>query len=70
MEWISVKDRLPDNWETVLALCKDGGMFVGRYTPFGHWEIWTAMKSTRIVKRTVTHWMPLPELPMLKGGDK
>ena len=63
MEWISVNDRLPDNWETVLVLCKDGGMFVGRYTPFKHWEIWTAMKSTRIVKRTVTHWMPLPELP-------
>lgn len=63
MEWISVNDRLPDNWKTVLALCKDGGMFVGIHTPFERWEILTAMKSTRIVKRTVTHWMPLPELP-------
>ena len=62
-EWINVNDRLPQNFETVLALCKDDGMFVGRYTSWGHWEIWTAMKSTKIVKRTVTHWMILPELP-------
>lgn len=62
-EWISVEDRLPENMDTVLALCKDGGMFVGRYMSWGQWEIWTAMKSTRIVRRTVTHWMPLPAPP-------
>lgn len=62
-EWINVKDKLPNNFETVLAFCKDGGMFVGRHTPWDRWQIWTAMKSTRIVSRTVTHWMPLPESP-------
>lgn len=62
-EWISVEDRLPKDAETVLAFCKDGGMFVGRHMSWGHWEIWTAMKSTRIVRRTVTYWMPLPEPP-------
>ncbi len=61
--WISVKDRLPKDFETVLAFCKDGGMFVGRRTSWDRWEIWTAMKSTRIVSRTVTHWQPLPESP-------
>jgi hypothetical protein len=65
-EWISVKDRLPENAETVLALCKDGGMFVGRHTSWGRWEIWTAMKSTRVVSRTVTHWMLLPAPPTEK----
>lgn len=62
-EWISVKDRLPGNFETVLALRKDGAMFVGRYTPWQHWEIWTARKSTKVITITVTHWMPLPEPP-------
>lgn len=62
-EWISVKDKLPENFETVLALCKDGDMFVGRHTSWQQWQIWTAKKSTKIVQRTVTHWMPLPEPP-------
>lgn len=61
--WISVKDRLPEGTETVLAHCKDGGMFVGQHMYFGQWEIWTAMKSTKIVRRIVTNWMPLPEPP-------
>ena len=68
-EWISVEDKLPEDLETVLALCKDGGMFVGRYARYiscGKWEIWTAMKSTRTVSRRVTHWMPLPPPPTEK----
>ena len=67
-EWISVKDRLPEDFKTVLALCKDGGMFVGRHTSWHRWEIFTAMKSTRVVSRTVTHWMPLPASPTEKEG--
>ena len=65
-EWISVEDRLPEDFGTVLALCKDGGMFVGRHTSWHRWEIWTAMKSTRVVSRTVTHWMSLPSPPTEK----
>ena len=65
-EWINVEDRLPEDFKTVLALCKDGGMFVGRYTSWHRWEILTAMKSTRVVSRKVTHWMPLPSPPIEK----
>jgi hypothetical protein len=65
-QWISVKDMLPKDLETVLAFCKDGSMFVGRHTSRGRWQIWTAMKSTKIVSRTVTHWMPLPAPPTEK----
>lgn len=68
-KWINVKDALPENFETVLALCKDGGMFVGRHTSWKNWQIWTAKKSTKIVQRTVTHWMPLPEPPKEDGYE-
>lgn len=35
MEWISCKDRLPDNPKHVLCACERGPMFVGQYTK-GH----------------------------------
>lgn len=54
-EWISVKDRLPDEDTRVLVYIK------GTYTFFdtdrilyGKWVRWNA---------SVTHWMPLPEPP-------
>ena len=62
-KWINVKDRLPKDFETVLAFCKDGCMFVGRHTSWNRWEIWTAMKSTKTMTKTVSHWKPLPEPP-------
>lgn len=68
-EWINVKDELPEDNKTVLALCKDGSMFVGKRMSYGVWQIWTAKKSTKIVQRTVTHWMPLPALPTEREND-
>lgn len=61
--WHDVKADPPVTRETVLALCKDGGQFVGYYTggEYGRWHIWTARCSSKIVTRTVTHWMPLPK---------
>lgn len=61
--WRDMKTDPPEARETVLALCKDGGQFVGFYTGNENapsWCIWTAKKSTKFVTRTVTHWMPLP----------
>ena len=67
-EWISVKDRLPDNEKPVLAHYgfyreKDdlGARFIGTLTYFSHdpdphWQ----HESTGLF---VTHWMPLPEPP-------
>lgn len=64
--WRDMKTDPPEARETVLALCKDGGQFVGYHTggENGQWRIWTAKKFTKIVTRTVTHWMPL-----LKGVE-
>ena len=73
-EWTSVKDRMPEEETDVLALCRDRKCFVGyickpRWNGKINWVIWTAMKSTRIVNRKVTHWMPLPEAPEEDAKD-
>ena len=68
-EWISVEDRLPENDVMVIGFTPcDGFMFVGYYheEPKYDWKAWmiiTAMRSTKVMKKKVTHWMPLPEPP-------
>ena len=71
-KWIPVSERLPEEEELVLIICKNGARFVGYYKRFHYnneisWGIKTALNSTRwLNKGRVTHWMPLPEPP--KGG--
>ena len=66
-KWIPVTERLPEDDETVLILCKTGKMFVGyRKQLYGGeyvWRILTARDSTKKITQIVTHWMPLPEPP-------
>jgi hypothetical protein len=68
-EWISVDDRLPENDVMVIGYTPcDGFMFVGYYhqEPKYDWEVWrivTAMRSTKVMKKKVTHWLPLPQPP-------
>ena len=68
-EWISVDDRLPENDVMVIGYTPcDGFMFVGYYheEPKYDWKVWriiTAMRSTKVIKKKVTHWMPLPQPP-------
>lgn len=63
-EWISVKDRLPDpkvtdkNPPTVLAV-KQG--MVGKIICVARWNGADWIEKGKEI--TVTHWMPLPELP-------
>lgn len=60
MDWISVKDRLPDRKEDVYLCCVDSLAFPGtqyirilKFYGDGTWRY----------GRNVTHWMPLPEPP-------
>lgn len=67
-EWISVDDRLPENGlKRVLVFLRDSNFtkYIGenkidtdRYID-GKWVRWG---------KHVTHWMPLPEPPKMKGG--
>lgn len=62
-EWISVKDRLPEENEIVVGWCKDN--------PFSSYTFeivswngkgWVFVYAQRYVTN-VTHWMPLPKPP-------
>jgi hypothetical protein len=72
-EWISVKDKLPENGSSVLTMPSY------RVLPYGKGvgeddidvplnEFWTFndfMEAAEIVTN-VTHWMPLPKPPVTK----
>lgn len=67
-EWISVKDKLPDNWRdssgtlvNYLVFMPEYGVDVGNYLPLA--KKWLCMG----IYAKVTHWMPLPAPPV--GGD-
>ena len=60
-EWISVDDRLPENIANrVLVVCeRSNGVFYAHYEkPF-----WINLETDKPFISTVTHWLPLPELP-------
>lgn len=65
-EWISVKERLPEKGQVVLAFgtrSATTGQFHGVTTKPNYWR-W---KGNTI--KHVSHWMPLPEPPEEGGGE-
>lgn len=61
-EWISVKDRLPENGDVVLCFMEFGEQRILQWDSvsswwlgYGHGDDWQ--------KADVTHWMPLPKPP-------
>ena len=66
IKWISVKDRLPHNWESVLT-CYSSSQGFGIITirhkiPKSKSGGWGDGRR-RCPNKNVTHWMPLPEPP-------
>ena len=61
VEWISVKDRLPEPWEDVL-LFSDGRVFEGCMDKSGGFS-----NAREYEISNVTHWCPLPEPPGEEG---
>lgn len=74
-QWISVKERLPEENIKVLVLCRKritAAALTRVEEPFyeaGYFRVWTAypISSTDPYKEYpwngITHWMPLPEPP-------
>ncbi len=59
-EWINVKDKLPELYETVLVYTKDSINIVKRTDPKDG-NIWDV-----IAKECITHWMHLPSTDSIK----
>lgn len=59
-EWISVKDRLPEEGKNVLCLDSSDNYYSVGWIEDGLWE------DGEFVGIDFTHWMPLPEPP---AGD-
>ena len=63
MEWISVKDRLPEDVETYLVYGRNGyGIVFSDYDYYGDGE-WLTCDDLTNITRFATHWMPLPMPP-------
>ena len=63
--WIPVSERLPDNWESVLTIDiskSTRGPVTAFYNP--ETSLWATHFSCDL---WVTHWMPLPEPPIVYG---
>lgn len=66
-EWISVEDRLPDKHTEVLTYSEEYDCIIGCLLDSGKWgAIWVDYESGEpwLTDAIVTHWMPLPELPV------
>lgn len=64
-EWVSVKDRLPEQTDpatAVLGITKRGKCYVVYYYKAAINNEFTGFYDNA-VKRDITHWMPLPEPP-------
>lgn len=72
-EWISVKDRLPDEGEIALTVCDNGKMFLLQKVSdemFGvpiYWNYCCGFDKELGPNESycydITHWMPLPAPP-------
>lgn len=78
-EWISVNDRLPNETQNYLVVLNnefiDIRFFNSKNDPYQTWSfmlnkfLFVDDEGEWRSTNRVTHWMPLPELPHLKGGE-
>ncbi len=71
MNWISIKDKLPDDMGYVLVWCPGlfDGLIMGYYvgSKYKYWAMKDRSSPDLTEKlKSVTHWMPLPEAPKME----
>lgn len=62
--WISVEERLPERTGKYLVATYDRRVGIGNFVDF------YCDGAPQFDNYKVTHWMPLPELPKMEGGDR
>ena len=67
-EWISVEDRLPEKTGQYLTW---HGSYYGIHYYSVEKQGWNILycENREYEIKSVTHWMPLPERPKMKGGE-
>lgn len=60
-EWISVKERLPEDGQVVLVIMPKGTVTLGEIRK--KTQTWDVFLDMAIWTAEPTHWMPLPEPP-------
>lgn len=63
-EWISVDERLPESEGKYLVCTSNGNIGVGNFINY-----YGTGKHLCFDTWAVTHWMPLPEPPKMKGDE-
>jgi hypothetical protein len=61
-EWISVEDRLPTWKDGKVLIYTTHGISIAQRTTSERWQ------GDFAKPKWITHWMPLPEPPKMKGG--
>ena len=61
-EWISVEDRLPTWKDGKVLIYTTHGISIAQRTTSERW------KGDCAIPKLITHWMPLPTPPKMKGG--
>lgn len=66
-EWISVKERLPENGVKVLVYSAENknDYEIGAYS-----DTYSGFFVRQFCYENITHWMPLPRTPKERGGEK
>lgn len=74
-KWISVEERLPeyDNGDELIVYTEDGRVGAARFTAINEEGFcWMENEGSDFYDgdliEGVTHWMPLPQAPKMKGG--
>ena len=62
--WISVKDGLPETNRDCLLLLDTNEIVIG----YCRRDLHAFVEGGIVLVKDVTHWMPLPEAPKMKGG--
>ena len=63
-QWISVKERLPEDISDVLILSKEKESCVGYYRSSDNdWNMYNPCCSFHMELHGITHWQPLPAAP-------
>ena len=68
-EWISVEERLPETSDKVLVYCSNGQIYPAKCIRVPGLEFWFEETCDHCC-HSITHWMPLPEAPKMKGGEE